>query len=68
MKDKDFDCVEMKLQIQANLMEKMQDLPWEEYCQKTEDTIKANPQLRPILESANIDTPAARIAPTAHTG
>lgn len=65
MKDKDFDCVEMKHQIQAQLMAETRDLPWEEYCRKTEDTIKANPQLRPIFESANI--PASGITPVANT-
>jgi hypothetical protein len=52
MKSKDFDCVEMKQEIQNRILAETQGMSWEDYCRQTEAVIRANPVLAPILEGA----------------
>ena len=54
MKKKDFDCVEMKREIQRRILEEMQGVRPEEQLRRTEEAIKSDP----ILARFWKDTPA----------
>ena len=49
MKDKTFDCVEMKWEIQRKIREKYAGLPEEEARRKQREEIMADPILAPFL-------------------
>jgi hypothetical protein len=57
MKKKNFDCVQMKHDIQQRLMDELKGLSYEEQWAITEKRILANPILGPFWKNANIFTP-----------
>ena len=52
MKKKDFDCVEMKREIQRQIMEEMAGLSPEEQRRRSEEEITSDPTLARFVERA----------------
>ena len=54
MKKKDFDCVEMKARIQADLLKRMEGMTFEETRRFTEEMIASDPILARFRAEARI--------------
>lgn len=52
MKKKDFDCVEMKREIQRQILEEMRGLGSEEQRNRTEKAVKSDPVLARFWKDA----------------
>jgi hypothetical protein len=56
---KDFDCVEMKQEIQQRLLEEFRGMDREEACRVQQERIAADPLLKPFLEGVALSVPIA---------
>jgi len=61
MKEKQFDCVKMKHEIQARLLKEMAGLSLEERQKRTEDRIQANPILARLWRQARQIEPTGEV-------